>query len=85
MIGYTRPVAVGFVTQDTKTNIITFLQLFKTCHPEENLNRTKIIFVDKDQKEISAIGQELASSIILLCWFHVLKSFKTHIAEWDEP
>ena len=52
MIGYTRPVAVGFVTQDTKTNIITFLQLFKTCHPEENLNRTKIIFVDKDQKDI---------------------------------
>ena len=73
------------MTQDTRQNITKVLQLFKECHPDNVLDKTSVFFVDKDQKEISSIRLEFPNSEVLLCWFHVLKSFKGTVAELEVP
>jgi len=81
--GYTRPVATAFVGADTKANIAKVLQLFKKCFDAATVAKTRIVFVDKDQREIGALKDEFPGAQVLLCWFHVLKAMKTAVADLD--
>ena len=83
--GCTRPVAAAFVTRDTKSNIKRFLELFIENYGDEIVSGTSTVFVDKDQKEIAAIREVMPGAQVLLCWFHVLKSFKTQVAQLVLP
>ena len=83
--GYTRPVAANFVTQDTKSNIKRFLELFIENYGNEIVSGISTVFVDKDQEEIAAIREVMPGAQVLLCWFHVPKSFKTQVAQLVLP
>lgn len=46
-----------------------------------SMARTRVVFVDKDFSEISAIKELLPSTDILLCQFHVIRHIKKEIAK----
>ena len=81
--GYTRPVAVGFITSDTSENIAKFISLFKECHTPDEVAKTTVIFVDKDRKELAALRQEMKNAWVLLCWFHVIRAVSTKVSSLE--
>ena len=47
----------------------------------DSIAATGCVILDKDQNEIAAVRAHLPEADVLLCTFHVLKSFKAKIAE----
>ena len=81
---FTRPVAVCFVTQDTKALVSRFLQLFQEVMEPQDIQRIRTVFIDKDKRELGALKDELPHVRVLLCWFHVIRAIKKDIAALEE-
>lgn len=83
--GHGRCIMYSFLQSETRADIgnmfRVFLQFFPTCK-----EMSKVVFIDKDFKEIEAVTQIFGEGVeVLLCIFHVLKVFKKKISDLVLP
>ena len=81
--GEGRVAAYGLLADETRESISTFLNFFKACNPD--VKNTKVVIIDKDFSELSALEESLEHVTVFLCHFHVLKTFKLKVAALPYP
>ncbi|XP_035667340.1 uncharacterized protein LOC118410003 isoform X1 [Branchiostoma floridae] len=72
--GVGQPVGYVILTDETKSSIVTALQLFLQHNPQSAAVRTVII--DKDPSEIAAVSEVLPHADVIICLFHTMKALK---------
>uniref|UniRef100_A0A8D8YXM5 Zinc finger SWIM domain-containing protein 3 n=1 Tax=Cacopsylla melanoneura TaxID=428564 RepID=A0A8D8YXM5_9HEMI len=70
--------AVFILAHETSVNIIKMLEIFKTKNPDTS--KIEIIFTDKDFSERNALQYVFPSAVLLLCFFHTLRTFQRNVA-----
>ncbi|XP_070563064.1 zinc finger SWIM domain-containing protein 3-like [Ptychodera flava] len=78
--GKGRAVGYAFVKNEKKD---TIHKLFDHVGAKNDLNKVKIVFLDKDFTEISAVKRSMQNAHIMLCTFHVLKYLKKKVSDLD--
>jgi zinc finger SWIM domain-containing protein 3 len=77
--GRGRTVFYAFTRRETAPAFDHMLETFVSF--VEDASSTQCVMVDKDESEIAAVKTHLPHATVLLCTFHVLKSFKSKICE----
>ncbi|XP_065655225.1 uncharacterized protein LOC136081629 [Hydra vulgaris] len=70
--GTGQAVGYAFIAQETEN---TLQDVFSEIELILNLDQVKVVILDKDLKEISAVSKVMPSAEIQLCKFHVLQAF----------
>lgn len=77
--GNGRPVGFAFLHHEDKQSVRWALKQFSEA--VTSISRTKVVFVDKDFVEISALSDLFPGIDVLLCQFHVVRYVKGVIAQ----
>lgn len=77
--GNGRAVGFAFLHHEDKLSIRWAVKQF--CDAVVSFSATKVIFVDKDFAEISAISEMFPGVDVLLCQFHVMKYVRKVISQ----
>lgn len=77
--GTGRPVGFMFLKREDKESVRWGLMQFISA--SLSMSRTRVVFVDKDFNEITAITELLPAVDVLLCQFHVIKHVKKEISQ----
>lgn len=77
--GNGRPAGFAFLHHENKLSVQWALKQFQDA--VTTTAKTKVIFVDKDFVEISAVASLFPGVDVLLCQFHVVKYLKKVIAD----
>ena len=76
------PVAWMITTSGTEATIHFFLKFVKARSPEIT---PAIVMSDRDQAQLNAISAVYLGSMVLLCWWHVLRAMRMHFRTEEFP
>ena len=82
--GESEVIGLWIVASEDKPTISHLMEIFITYN---NTSKTKCIMADKDMTERNVLAEELPSAILLICLFHVLRTFRREITceKWALP
>jgi hypothetical protein len=72
-LGQSEVAAVCLLNSDEKPIIVLFVRCFKENNPA--FVNTKVIMADKDINERDVFKNEIPNAVLLICQFHVLRTF----------
>jgi hypothetical protein len=76
------PIAWMLSSDGTEATITYFINFVKTCSPEI---APQITMSDWDQAQMNAINAVYPETMLLLCWWHVLRAMRTHFRTEEFP
>lgn len=77
-LGQSEVAAVCLLNSDEKPIIELFVRCFKENNPA--FVNTKVIMADKDINERDVFKNEIPNAVLLICQFHVLRTFSREIS-----
>ena len=76
--GESEIVCLWVVQNEDQPTLESMMKFFKKHNPSSD--RVRVVMADKDLVERNVLTQELPGSIILICLFHTLRTFKREVS-----